>query len=154
MKRKGGGYDLVKYSTLLAIGPAYMWWIQVIRNGLTIYQVLSIRSIRTLPRWFSYRSVGHQRDAYYVNLKSKKVNGQKVYTDGDRRDTHDFEGYFANFINRMKADNHNKSLVMNAVSTSEVPKSLVQRTLNSAIMRCGVATIICGTTVRYTGQPS
>ena len=50
-------------------------------------------------------------------MKSKKVNGQKVYTDGDRRDTHDFEGYFANFINRMKADNHNKSLVMNAVST-------------------------------------
>ena len=45
------------------------------------------------------------------------MNGKKVYTDGDRRDTHDFEGYFANFINRMKADNHNKYLVMNAVST-------------------------------------
>ena len=40
-----------------------------------------------------------------------------MYTDGDRRDTHDFEGYFAKFIDRMKADNHDKSLVMNAVST-------------------------------------
>ena len=45
------------------------------------------------------------------------MNGKKVYTDGDRRNTNDFEGYFANFINRMKADNHNKYLVMNAASS-------------------------------------
>ena len=61
--------------------------------------------------------LGRQREAYYINLQSKTENGQKVYTGGDRRDTHDFEGYYANFINRMKSDSKDKSLVMNAVST-------------------------------------
>jgi len=117
-EKKGGGYDLrqVQYPlgawpSIYVMNPGNQDWVNYLSGSINkVYQNLRFDG-------FHIDQLGHQRDAYYVNLKSKKVNGQKVYTDGDRRDTHDFEGYFANFINRMKADNHNKSLVMNAVST-------------------------------------
>ena len=117
-EKKGGGYDLrqVQYPlgawpSIYVMNPGNQNWVNYLSGSINkVYQNLAFDG-------FHIDQLGHQRDAYYVNLKSKKVNGQKVYTDGDRRDTHDFEGYFANFINRMKADNHNKSLVMNAVST-------------------------------------
>ncbi len=117
-EKKGGGYDLrqVQYPlgawpSIYVMNPGNQNWVNYLSASINkVYQNLAFDG-------FHIDQLGHQRDAYYVNLKSKKVNGQKVYTDGDRRDTHDFEGYFANFINRMKADNHNKSLVMNAVST-------------------------------------
>lgn len=117
-EKKGGGYDLrqVQYPlgdwpSIYVMNPGNQDWVNYLSGSINkVYQNLAFDG-------FHIDQLGHQRDAYYVNLKSKKVNGQKVYTDGDRRDTHDFEGYFANFINRMKADNHNKSLVMNAVST-------------------------------------
>lgn len=117
-EKKGGGYDLrqVQYPlgawpSIYVMNPGNQNWVNYLSGSINkVYQNLAFDG-------FHIDQLGHQRDAYYVNLKSKKVNGQKVYTDGDRRDTHDFEGYFANFINCMKADNHNKSLVMNAVST-------------------------------------
>ena len=117
-EKKGGGYDLrqVQYPlgdwpSIYVMNPGNQDWVNYLSGSINkVYQNLAFDG-------FHIDQLGHQRDAYYVNLKSKKVNGQKVYTDGDRRDTHDFEGYFANFINRMKANNHNKSLVMNAVST-------------------------------------
>lgn len=117
-EKKGGGYALrqVQYPlgdwpSIYVMNPGNQNWVNYLSGSINkVYHNLAFDG-------FHIDQLGHQRDAYYVNLKSKKVNGQKVYTDGDRRDTHDFEGYFANFINRMKADNHNKSLVMNAVST-------------------------------------
>lgn len=122
-EKKGGGYDLrqVQYPlgawpSIYVMNPGNQNWVNYLSGSINkVYQNLAFDG-------FHIDQLGHQRDAYYVNLKSKKVNGQKVYTDGDRRDTHDFEGYFANFINCMKADNHNKSLVMNAVSTFGGPK--------------------------------
>lgn len=117
-EKKGGGYDLrqVQYPlgdwpSIYVMNPGNQNWVNYLSGSINkVYQNLRFDG-------FHIDQLGHQRDAYYVNLKSKKVNGQKVYTDGDRCNTNDFEGYFANFINRMKADNHNKSLVMNAVST-------------------------------------
>ena len=117
-EKKGGGYDLrqVQYPlgawpSIYVMNPGNQNWVNYLSGSINkVYQNLAFDG-------FHIDQLGHQREAYYVNLKSKKVNGKKVYTDGDRRDTHDFEGYFANFINRMKADNHNKYLVMNAVST-------------------------------------
>ena len=117
-EKKGGGYDLrqVQYPlgnwpSIYVMNPGNPQWVNYLSGSINkVYQNLAFDG-------FHIDQLGHQRDAYYVNLKSKKVNGKKVYTDGDRRDTHDFEDYFATFINRMKADNHNKYLVMNAVST-------------------------------------
>lgn len=117
-EKKGGGYDLrqVQYPlgdwpSIYVMNPGNQDWVNYLSGSINkVYQNLAFDG-------FHIDQLGHQRDAYYVNLKSKKVNGQKVYTDGDRCNTNDFEGYFANFINRMKADNHDKSLVMNAVST-------------------------------------
>ena len=41
-----------------------------------------------------------------------------------------------------------RALLWTLFQPSEAPRLLVQTTLNSAIMRCGVVTIICGTIVR------
>ena len=117
-EKKGGGYDLrqVQYPlgnwpSIYVMNPGNPQWVNYLSGSINkVYQNLRFDG-------YHIDQLGHQREAYYVNLKSKKVNGKKVYTDGDRRDTHDFEDYFAKFINRMKADNHNKYLVMNAVST-------------------------------------
>ena len=104
-------YPLGDWPSIYVMNPGNQDWVNYLSRSINkVYQNLAFDG-------FHIDQLGHQRDAYYVNLKSKKVNGQKVYTDGDRRDTHDFEDYFAKFINRMKADNHNKYLVMNAVST-------------------------------------
>jgi conserved domain protein len=117
-EKKGGGYDLHQYQyplgswpSIYVMNPGNQNWVNYLAGSINkVYQNFGFDG-------YHIDQLGHQRDAYYVNLKSKKVNGKKVYTDGDRRNTNDFEGYFANFINRMKADNHNKYLVMNAASS-------------------------------------
>ena len=117
-KKEGGGYDLHQYQyplgswpSIYVMNPGNQNWVNYLAGSINkVYQNFGFDG-------YHIDQLGHQRDAYYVNLKSKNVNGKKVYTDGDRRNTNDFEGYFANFINRMKADNHNKYLVMNAASS-------------------------------------
>lgn len=73
---------------------------------------------------FHIDQLGRQRDCYYVNnpVIRKESNGQKVYGKGEMKYTSDFPRYFADFINRMKSDNNDKDLVMNAVSTWAGPE--------------------------------
>jgi conserved domain protein len=112
-----GGYDLhqVQYPlgswpSIYVMNPGNQDWVNYLSKEIKkVYQHLKFDG-------YHIDQLGRQREAYYVNLQSKTEDGQKVYTGGDRRDTHDFEGYYANFINRMKSDSKDKSLVMNAVS--------------------------------------
>ena len=112
-----GGYDLhqVQYPlgswpSIYVMNPGNQHWVNYLSEEIKkVYQHLKFDG-------YHIDQLGRQREAYYVNLQSKTEDGQKVYTGGDRRDTHDFEGYYANFINRMKSDSKDKSLVMNAVS--------------------------------------
>ena len=112
-----GGYDLhqVQYPlgswpSIYVMNPGNQHWVNYLSEEIKkVYQHLKFDG-------YHIDQLGRQREAYYTNLQSKTENGQKVYTGGDRRDTHDFEGYYANFINRMKSDSKDKSLVMNAVS--------------------------------------
>ena len=118
-----GGYDLhqVQYPlgswpSIYVMNPGNQHWVNYLSEEIKkVYQHLKFDG-------YHIDQLGRQREAYYTNLQSKTENGQKVYTGGDRRDTHDFEGYYANFINRMKSDSKDKSLVMNAVSTFGGPK--------------------------------
>ncbi len=112
-----GGYDLhqVQYPlgswpSIYVMNPGNQDWVNYLSKEIKkVYQHLKFDG-------YHIDQLGRQREAYYTNLQSKTEDGQKVYTGGDRRDTHDFEGYYANFINRMKSDSKDKSLVMNAVS--------------------------------------
>ena len=112
-----GGYDLYQvqyplgsWPSIYVMNPGNQDWVNYLSKEIKkVYQHLKFDG-------YHIDQLGRQREAYYVNLQSKTEDGQKVYTGGDRRDTHDFEGYYANFINRMKSDSKDKSLVMNAVS--------------------------------------
>ena len=112
-----GGYDLHQvqhplgsWPSIYVMNPGNQDWVNYLSKEIKkVYQHLKFDG-------YHIDQLGRQREAYYVNLQSKTEDGQKVYTGGDRRDTHDFEGYYANFINRMKSDSKDKSLVMNAVS--------------------------------------
>ena len=118
-----GGYDLHQvqhplgsWPSIYVMNPGNQDWVNYLSKEIKkVYQHLKFDG-------YHIDQLGRQREAYYVNLQSKTEDGQKVYTGGDRRDTHDFEGYYANFINRMKSDSKDKSLVMNAVSNFGGPK--------------------------------
>ena len=103
-------YPLGSWPSIYVMNPGNQDWVNYLSKEIKkVYQHLKFDG-------YHIDQLGRQREAYYVNLQSKTEDGQKVYTGGDRRDTHDFEGYYANFINRMKSDSKDKSLVMNAVS--------------------------------------
>lgn len=109
-------YPLGSWPSIYVMNPGNQDWVNYLSKEIKkVYQHLKFDG-------YHIDQLGRQREAYYTNLQSKTEDGQKVYTGGDRRDTHDFEGYYANFINRMKSDSKDKSLVMNAVSTFGGPK--------------------------------
>lgn len=109
-------YPLGSWPSIYVMNPGNQNWVNYLSKEIKkVYQHLKFDG-------YHIDQLGRQREAYYTNLQSKTEDGQKVYTGGDRRDTHDFEGYYANFINRMKSDSKDKSLVMNAVSTFGGPK--------------------------------
>ena len=109
-------YPLGSWPSIYVMNPGNQDWVNYLSKEIKkVYQHLKFDG-------YHIDQLGRQREAYYTNLQSKTEDGQKVYTGGDRRDTHDFEGYYANFINRMKSDSKDKSLVMNVVSTFGGPK--------------------------------